>query len=475
MKTLAVTRLASGGELRWAAWCPDGVHVVLLHSIGGSQKQQAIKVWNVPSAKVTGFRGCAAIPQLPRHNGEGSVEEMFVSYEAQAVLVPESLQIVSLCRLPSLDRMAQLACPQVADAPTSLVSMGWAAHGSLIAIAWQAADATIVVTVHSGSDGRLHHTLEFKPQTPQARPNGGIALKAFTACPDLPRAAAAWSRGDDYTHFILINLTDGMHTILKRPTTENSAFDYYRGAKGHAVGVAWAPGGRHLIVHETADYEGHDWAIFNSSSGAFCGPVQYCPVHDDPPVWSSRGTFCLVRLELVEVQYESIVLDFSVSPPLQLPYFCKPAHRPPIDVDPGACAFVPGTPDLVQLDHEPGLGSQIKHWTYNAGTTRSSCHEVPGLTDLSKFDIAWHPTLRSAGIYALSENKERAAVHLIDAKRHRRLSTWTYEELSEVLAGSEATFSKGGYLLRWSPDGKKLALANLSGTIILSFVCGRPV
>ena len=473
-RTSAVTTLATGREVEWALWCEDGIHAVLLHRSKDLHLERQVKVCHVASGMLTGCLKCVSIPAFLH---VACSQDLHVSCNAQFVLVPATLQTVSLCRLPSLDRVAQLVGPELAGQPATLLGMGWAAHDSLIALAWQAADETIQVTVHSGSDGNLHHTLRLKPQEPLIpKHNYDELFRAFTACPDLPRAAAAWRSGTEDIYVALIDLASGTQTLIKRPPTAYLWGERYAEARYQEMEFAWAPGGQHLMVHETTDAggQGQDWAIFDTSSGEWCGPPRGTHFYDEPPVWSSQGTFCLVGDESCAAGCN--VLDFSVHPPVVCTYFSDAPNDHPTLFHSGAHTFVPATQDLVQHESQAGARTPMKHWMYNAQSRSSSCHQVPGVSgrlgsaymNLSR--TAWHSTLRAARIYALSESKRDAAVHLIDAKRHCRLFTWTARELAGICPHRIRDRDlKYDYLVKWSPDGKDLALVNSFGTIIFSF------
>ena len=94
--------------------------------------------------------------------------------------------------------------------------------------------------------------------------------------------------------------------------------------------------------------------------------------------------------------------------------------------------------------------------------------ELPG--KLSSRKMAWHPTLKKSVIYAVAEDRECTAVHLIDAQRHRRLITWSSQDLASML---QVSAYKGNPHIAWHPDGTKLAIANSTGTVILSFTSGQ--
>ena len=96
---------------------------------------------------------------LCRYDRSETQLDRYFSSEKQLILVPESEQAVSLCQIPTLDVVAQLIGPMRAGVPASLLTMAWAANGTFIAIAWQEAETEMAVTIHSGSDGSLRHTL----------------------------------------------------------------------------------------------------------------------------------------------------------------------------------------------------------------------------------------------------------------------------------------------------------------------------
>ena len=206
-----MTTLAPAGYGETAVWCQDGVHAVLLLRLKESEQ---ISVYHVASGTQTAFLDCLPIPKLPRLYDCN--DSMYVSCEAHAVLVPESLQAVSLCSLPGLDRLTQLVSPELAGAPTSLIHMGWAAQGTLIAIAWQSADMHVVLTIHSGCNGRLHHVLPLQLHNALDSPAGEVLVRAFRFCPDLPMAAIAWRQGAAHIYVALIDLARGIQTLLKR-------------------------------------------------------------------------------------------------------------------------------------------------------------------------------------------------------------------------------------------------------------------
>ena len=457
----------------WVAWCGYGIHAVLLQitAFGGGTRQQQISVYHVASGTATRSRACFFLPDVDGPDGEASTER-YVTSGANAALVPASSRGVILCRLPGLEQVAHLVSPVVAGVPTTLVSMGWAAQGCLIAIAWLTSAKGMAVTVHSGSDGQLLHTLHPKPRTLRELRWGVIRFQAFGLCPDQPAAAVAWTI-NAHSFVYLLSLTRATCTPLKRPTVNASGHCYCaKSAKWYDF--HWAPRGRHLMVHEIAGltFETQDWAMFATASGEWCGLPSNPHRVDDPPVWSSDGTLCLLGKG-------ASVLDLSANPPVELFHFgCLPEVQ---DIPkPDRCAFVPGTKHLVQFmvdlhadcSRSCWVWDPIDHWVYNASTRRSMRHTVPGLRGnpdkLLKSDMAWHSTLKApaASLYAVAERSRKAAVHLIDAGRHERLVTWTSGDLAAIL---QEPSSLGAPCIAWSPCGQMLAIVNCTGTVIISF------
>ena len=244
-ETLATKTLGIGGGVSWVVWCPDGVHAVLLDS---SLPHAALSVFHVPSRRLTASLGCIRAPDLGRNPLDNIPGEhspgMYVSCEARAALVPVSLQAVSLCKLPGLDTLAQLVGPTAAGKAMEFLCMGWAAGGSLIAITWRQAHSALAVTVYSGSNGDLCHTLSIQATPPYSPQGNKFSLQGFAVCPDQPAAAIAW-RDWPRNYVVHLNLATGTHVYLKRPFGQqpnDSCYD--TGPKEYEF--IWAPQGRHL-------------------------------------------------------------------------------------------------------------------------------------------------------------------------------------------------------------------------------------
>ncbi len=493
-KSSTVTYLGSNTiwEVQWTAWCSDGLHALVLFTSMTNRHQQQFRVYHVASGRLTASLTCVATPIVQRivYDVEAFPTGMYMSCKAQAILVPESLQAVSLCRLLSLTRLARLDAPELSGKPTSLLRMGWADHDHYIVMVWQAVSCEVVVTVHSGSDGSLHHMLFLKPHDPDRPPmtqGGGTVLKAFTPNPGYPVAAIAWLSGMDEIHVALIDLTCGTQQLLQRPPAWSFEMKHIHATNGtrynedqnEQMDFAWSPGGRFLMVHERMiadDDDDENWVIFTSPSGKFLGPD--CAVYNryaygQAPIWCSHEPFCPFG------GHAGATLDWLTEPSTQLSLFVSNPDdnsadwfdESCFDVDPMLYAFVPGTQDMVHLKQAHGSSNRVYHWVFDASTGSRVCHDVtgfsPGLGGLSAKELAWQPTLKSSAIYALAEQKENAGIHLIDARRHRRLVTWTSEGLSSTL---QASVSLDFASLAWSQDGKQLAIVTFTCTIILSFV-----
>ena len=106
-----------------------------------------------------------------------------------------------------------------------------------------------------------------------------------------------------------------------------------------------------------------------------------------------------------------------------------------------------------------------------AETTARSAKEICGFEGPPlvgwRNHVAWHPTMvKSSTIYALAAGQDEYDVHLIDAKLHKRLMTWTSKYLVSIL---ENFSMEDPPELAWSTDGTKLAIVSATGTIVLPF------
>ena len=91
----------------------------------------------------------------------------------------------------------------------------------------------------------------------------------FTVCPDRLVAAAAWPR--NCNDFVLMHLASAKLTGLGRPLGPSE--ESWR-ESCQEIELLWAPGGQYLVMHGKADHDGgmHEWAIFMTSTGEWCGP-----------------------------------------------------------------------------------------------------------------------------------------------------------------------------------------------------------
>ncbi len=518
-KTMAITMLASQEQMdsrevvERVAWCGDGLHAIMLVTLDLDRKVQQMRVWHVTSGTLTASLGCCCVPVVFRKVDREELYSMgmYVSCEMQSVLIPESQTAASLCKLPGLERIAQFDGPVVDGEAATLLSLGWADHGCLIVMLWQVwqTDDAVVVMVHSGSDGSLCHTLRLKPHDPDG-PDPALkdhAVDAFSVCPDQPAAAIAWAHDvDALCHLAVIDLTTGTQRLLQRFSPQLAeGICYCRGDIGD-VEFAWSPSGQHLMVQGGVDVgdDLQNWAIFTSPSGRFCEFPQQYP-HKEIPVWSSSPTLCLIG----DGRRPINAVDLSTDPIRPLPSFGSPTMQPASQcaiLHPQRCVFCPGTRDVIYLESIGGPKHPITHWKFNASTSSSTSQIVPGFSIELKAafaarHVAWQPSIKSAAIYALAERRKDAAVHLIDAKKHRRLFTWTSDKLIGILHDSynlpkdaeskdakkavktikemagqmQASFAHYPASLAWSSDGKRLAVTTLICTVILSFAPDQAV
>ncbi len=468
-RTLAKPNVLCTGSVLWSVWHGDGLHVILLHSTAGPLGQAQIRVYHAASGALTGLLDCSFLPDKDK-TWHAESAGRYVSCKTDSVLVPVSQRFVSLCRVPSLALVAQLDAPMQAGKPADFCSMGWAAHGSLIAVAWQALQE-LIVTIHSGSDGRLHQTVRIESHTPEQTPSKGRdSFHAFAACSDQPTAAVAWQNAG-VNYIAIINLATGTQTFVEPSNSGKSDGHAARSYRGYGE-LVWAPRGHYLMIYNSVNTKGqrHLRGIYAVSSGARCKLFGESHVFPARPIWSSLGKYCLMA--------DNIGCVFPYAPSisgkllLEPQHFRPPDHRTYFHIRSSALdrfTFVPGARDVVQLDAKD-CPHAINHWVYNAETRSSTQHGASGLDldlggALSANSIAWHPTLKSAKIYALLEDGPTAAVHLIDMRRHCRLVTWTSEELAYILLkGSRKCI---GPSIAWSVDGKHLAVVNSYGAVIL--------
>ena len=425
-----------------------------------------ISVCDVASGRLTESRRCQVMPMRGVLDAEDTWT-MLVSSTAHAVLVPESQQAVSLCQLPSLDVVAQLVGPAVAGAPATLVSVAWAAHGSLVAILWHAADLNVTLTVHSGFDGTLLRTLWLGQHAPEMKDS----FHTLAACSSQPFAAVIWS-SQELIHVVLMDLATGTHRFLRRPAADSPGDSYSKkGMEHEEYEIYWAPQGQHLVVSKTLFHTEHptlqvDCSIFAAPSGEWRGLMsQHGYISPNAaPIWSSQGNLCLGG-------DQATLLDLSAKAPVKLQLFNAPANDSPTRFSRNQWAFAPGAQHLVQFEYRSGI-SPITHWVYAASAKTCVRHEVLGISQkpFCHRRTVWHPTFKRRPIYAcaVADPERSCAVYLIDAARHRLLTTWTPQQLAGML---QSSVPQGPPSLAWSADGKKLAIANRFGTIILNFGC----
>ncbi len=368
--------------------------------------------------------------------------------------------------------------------------MDWADHGRLAVAIWQATDAEIVVTVHSGSDGTLLHMLQCTAlpyyesehsNSEDADPQDVGVFRAFAANHHNPAAAIAWRKDSATICVALVDLTSGTKMLLQRLWNDSYSHDSYDWNTDEDLSLGWSPGGQYLMV--TTITQGHGpnnpyyaWDIFDNPSGQTRQGSTACHSCHQPPVWSHDHPFCLVCDDMGQSVY---ALDVSTNPAEEFTYFIRESRLTKmfpcfnVDFHPERCLFVPGTRDAITFEKEHSPNSAICHWVFRPDLGRAELHDVPGFSpelagSFTARSVAWQPTVKLAAIYALAAQKANAAIHLIDAGRHCRLASWTSEKLARVLQGP---INLDYASLAWSCDGKQLAILTHSGTAILWFSC----
>ena len=77
--------------------------------------------------------------------------------------------------------------------------------------------------------------------------------------------------------------------------------------------------------------------------------------------------------------------------------------------------------------------------------------------------IVWHPSPQTAHVYAIITIS--GSLHLVDAKQHRSLRSWSQVEL---LGTAQRNFSDS-WELSWSPDGTQLLVLGHEPISLLTF------
>ena len=226
-----MTSLAS--DVRWAEWCSDGLHAIVL-------LPQQMAVVLVPSGRLVASHDFIDIFRDQRR-----CSKKYVSLEAQAVLVPMSLDVVSLRTLPSLQERAQLSDPTPEGARSTLSEMGWADHGSLVVVAWwvHGSPTAMTVSVHSSCDGVCCQSVPLDciepPVNPADNDSWSMGSLIFSACPDQALAAVASSASG---WIVLLDLATGAKKLVRE--------------RDHVTcHLYWAPYGRHLMLQEIYDHD----------------------------------------------------------------------------------------------------------------------------------------------------------------------------------------------------------------------------
>ena len=222
----------------------------------------------------------------------------------------------------------------------------------------------------------------------------------------------------------------------------------------------WAPSGCHLVVSERVgeDMDARNTALFTLPSGHFC--EQWHLQDAAEPVWSLLGGRLVVE--------HQEILDVSTDPPASIA--CSALQ----DGAEKTWTLAVGEQLLVQSTPSTHTRAPMEHWeiVVEARCGRqweASRFDQPLFSIGSRhcLEVVWHPTFKSSAIYAVAQRFSKTAVHLVDAKRHTRWMTWTYQQLAGMVQSSDGPGALSS--LAWSLDGLKLSIILQRGMVILSF------
>ncbi|KAK9865556.1 hypothetical protein WJX84_001090 [Apatococcus fuscideae] len=178
------------------------------------------------------------------------------------------------------------------------------------------------------------------------------------------------------------------------------------------------------------------------------------------PVWSLLGGRLVVE--------HQEILDVSTDPPASIA--CSALQ----DGAEKTWTLAVGEQLLVQSTPSTHTRAPMEHWeiVVEARCGRqweASRFDQPLFSIRSRhcLEVVWHPTFKSSAIYAVAQRFSKTAVHLVDAKRHTRWMTWTYQQLAGMVQSSDGPGALSS--LAWSLDGLKLSIILQRGMVILSF------
>ena len=202
----------------------------------------------------------------------------------------------------------------------------------------------------------------------------------------------------------------------------------------------------------------------DTASGLLMDDTWWGMADELDPCWSQDGTRCLFP-------QLGLLLDFSADVPVRLEGEGADAGcGPGCYSNPLCWTFSPRGDVLVKLPNKEREKAQreLRHWELDAGGKAIKGEHVQGFVGQpvseNGITMAWHPArVKSSAIYVLAESHEAGGVHLIDARLHRRLMTWTSKHLEHIFS------TKHPPTLAWSSDGLQLAVVSYAGTVILSF------
>ena len=220
---------------QWLAWCHGGRHIIRLQSHRHLRQRLLCTLDAATGHIVAGPRECAP-GNLEASDCFGHGVEDLVSSTADVILVPEQTPAIMMLHLPSLRQIARVICPLAGIQGSCAAS--WT-RTNLFAVIWYGKIPSLVLTVHSGSEGQALHTLVLEAE-PTSAPC--FLYLSFSMAPQGAHAVLNY-------HLRGISM-DSKSLIL-------DVFDGTQGSLLSASGVilrgvrcCWSPSGQHFCVRE---------------------------------------------------------------------------------------------------------------------------------------------------------------------------------------------------------------------------------
>ena len=411
------------------SWCCKGTHLLSSEDVGN--ERLAIRVVHASTGHlIAGPISC----QIYRCTQSPTD---YLSPDGCAIALPGPMRTVDLCTLPSLEPRASLGRPRPqipAPSEPAPLWVGWTAQDLVITVWGLGHNWTLLqLTVHASSNGALVHSIE-------------LALDG-TEDPEAD-AVIQISSGQSFVSFT------GLEPCGTTLLLDAAAGIVHRVAAGRMT-PSWAPNGDLMFL------PGHPGKIVVASSGLVAAEVpstRHLSGHH-LVLWSPGSDLCLLRgtMQLInptsptgqQVQCVLDTADQGDMTPISMSF--SPCGGVLVSCLKGKAARPLWVKNLPE-------NSCMKHWVLDPDSQGSSSGilRAPGTWDGHR--LAWHPALRRC-LYA---KVQQGSVHLIDARRHRIVCTWTGPCLGQGFGAAED--------LCWSPDGSCLYVTSRGAIARIDFL-----